>query len=188
MSRGAVIRRWPKTADAAALTARETLQRALGLGKQVRDVARSEVFAFTWEGEARGAVAALEGLARDTNLVLNPNKHHRELVEGDAPLHPRGTAWVLVFEPGQGRDLGAVINRRRLLPFALSGVRSALLWELDLDGDPMQVRAAVEAAAVTRDRKHGLLANPHYQLCRILDTAPTAKSVQDALAQGDPDS
>ena len=69
MTRGAVIRRWPKTADAAAITARETLQHALGLGKKVREVSRSEVFAFTWESEAPGATAALEALARDTNLA-----------------------------------------------------------------------------------------------------------------------
>ena len=41
----AVIRLWLKVMDPTALTARETLQRALGYGRRVRDVARSEVLA-----------------------------------------------------------------------------------------------------------------------------------------------
>ena len=185
MTGGAVIRRWSKVADATAVTARETLQRALGLGKRVRGVARSEVFSFGWNGVLPAAPAALETLARDTNLILNPNKHHRELVHGTEPLHPTGNAWVLVFEPGQGKELGGAINRRRLLPFPLAGVRSAVLWELDLEGDAGQIRAATLLAAETRNRRQGLLANPHFQTCRIMEAVPTAQSVQAALWEGD---
>ena len=59
-------------------TSRETLQRALGYGRSVSDVARSELWAFSWPGsiDARGI---LERLARETNLLLNPNKHFMEM-------------------------------------------------------------------------------------------------------------
>jgi hypothetical protein len=171
---GVVVRRWLKVADPTAVTARETLQRALGRGREVTEVHRSEVTALTWGGNPPGAFGEVETLTGSTNLLLNPNKHFHEIVEGKGGFHLRGNAWVMVSDPDQGSALGSTLARRRLLPFSLERVRSATLWELTLEGDEATRPAKVREIAVSRRRDTGLLGNPHSEDIVVFDTAPDA--------------
>ena len=77
----AVVRRWLKVPDPTALTAKDTLVRVLGFQGVLEDLERSEVLAFRWES-AVAARRLLERLARETNLLQNPNKHHFEIAVG----------------------------------------------------------------------------------------------------------
>lgn len=182
MSGGGVLRRWLKVADPTALTARETLQRGLAYGRRIADIRRSDLLAFDWRAEGGAARRALEELARGTNLLLNPNKHHFEIALDEEPIRPRGNAWILVHEPGEGGALGESIRRRGLLPFPLQGTRRGVLWELDIEGEPEEIRRLAAEIAVARERRVGLLANPEYQAAEVLETPPQARRVLELLA------
>jgi hypothetical protein len=175
----AVMRIWLKVADPTALTARETLQRALGFGRVVEEVARSEILAFHWpNGDPR---TALDRLAVETNLLVNPNKHRWEIaLEGD-PLRPRGNAWVLVHQPGEGSALGRVLAERRLVSGAAPGTRRGVLWELTLAEGTEDPRRVLDSLAVARARKEGLLANPEVESASLFLDPPTGRDVAGIL-------
>ena len=175
----AALRLWLKVADPTALTARETLQRALGYGRLLRNVGRSEIWAFRWE-EAVEARTILSRLARETNLFANPNKHHLEIAEGREALSPPGNAWVLTWREGEGRRREETLRRHRLLGSAPE-IRRGVLWELDVDLPEPERLATVEEIAVTRERKRGLLANPHMERAVVLAAPPEAEAVAAML-------
>lgn len=177
----AVVRLWLKVNDPTALTAHETLQRAMGYGRTVAGVGRSEVWSFRWP-DAVEAAPILERLARETNLLLNPNKHRMEIAVGAGALSPRGNAWVLVWTAGEGRDLEETLRRHRLLSGAMPVVRKGTLWELDLAGAPAARARLAEEIAVARERGRGLLANPHVADVRIFGEPPAASAVVRALS------
>jgi hypothetical protein len=179
----AAVRLWLKVADATALTACEALQRALGYGRAVRSVRRSDLWAFRWSAPVEAA-EVLGRLARETNLLLNPNKHHLEIRVGEAKLEPRGNVWVLVATPGDGTELEETLVRHRLAGGTAPRVRRGTLWELDLDADPPErIRLAGEIA-VTRSRTSGLLANPHVEDAVVLAEPPSAARVVASLLAG----
>ena len=180
----AVVRLWLKVADATALTAREALQRALGYGRTVRAVSRSELWAFRWEmpTEARPVLARL---ARDTNLLLNPNKHHMEIVTGPERLSPRGNVWVLVSTAGDGAEMEETLVRHHLVGGAAPRVRRGTLWELDLDAPAEDLRRLAEEIAVTRSRTAGLLANLQVEDAAVFETAPAAAEIVARLLAAD---
>ncbi len=174
----ALVRRWLKVMDPTALTARETLQRALAYGRAIQDVQRSELFSFTWENE-RDARKILMGLANSTNLLQNPNKHFFEIAWGAEVIRPRGNIWVLVFTPGQGKGLTETLVRHGLVTKPAPEVRRGVLWELTLE---VEGRAAMAGEiAVATHHKSGLLANPHVEDVVLFDRPPTAEAVTDAL-------
>ncbi len=177
----AVIRLWLKVMDPTALTARETLQRALGYGRRVRDVARSEVLAFRWNENA-DAPALLLKLAENTNLLQNPNKHRYEIAIGDEPLAPRGNVWVLVSTPGAGSGMEATLARHHLVGGVIPQVRRGELWELDLDAADADLTNLAEEIAITRERKKGLFANPHVEDATVFSRPPTARDLVRELA------
>lgn len=177
----AVVRLWLKVNDPTALTALETLQRALGYGRGVAGVSRSEVWGFRWL-ETIDPAPVLERLARETNLLQNPNKHRMEIAVGPGALAPRGNVWVLVWTAGEGSDLEETLRRHRLLSGSVPAVRRGTLWELDLAGGPAERARLAEEIAVTRERGRGLLANPHVADLRIFGAPPDAASVVRALA------
>ena len=177
----AVLRRWLKVPDPTALTARDTLQRLLGFADVLRDIERSEVFAFRWDG-AVDARAILERLARDTNLLQNPNKHFFEIAVGSETLHPRGNVWVLTHEAGNGADMGSVLARRRLVEGDVPQVARGVLWELTGPEDRGRRSRMAASIAETRERRAGLLANPHLENLTIFDEAPPATEMADAFA------
>ncbi len=176
----AVVRLWLKVNDPTALTAHETLQRALGYGRVVAGVGRSEVWGFRWTGAADPA-PVLERLARETNLLLNPNKHRMEIAVADGALAPRGNVWALVWTQGEGSDLEETLRRHRLLAGELPQVRRGTLWELDLACPPEDRVRLAEEIAVARERSRGLLANPHVSGTRVFAEPPTAAAVVLAL-------
>jgi len=177
----AVLRRWLKVPDPTALTAKDTLQRLLGFADVLRDLERSEVFAFRWE-DAMPARAILERLARDTNLLQNPNKHFFEIAVGSETLHPRGNVWVLTHEAGNGADIGSVLTRRRLVEGEAPQVARGVLWELTGPDDRGRSSRMAAEIAETRERRVGLLANPHLENLTIFDTAPAATEMAEAFA------
>lgn len=177
----AVVRLWLKVNDPTALTAHETLQRALGYGRTVAGVSRSEVWGFRWP-ETIDAAPVLERLARETNLLLNPNKHRMEIAVGASALSPRGNVWVLVWTVGEGRDLEETLRRHRLLTGSVPAVRKGTLWELDLAGAPAERARLAEEIAIARERGRGLLANPHVSDVRIFGEPPNAASVVHSLS------
>ncbi len=177
----AVLRRWLKVPDPTALTAKDTLQRLLGFADVLRDVERSEVFAFRWEGSAP-ARAVLERLARDTNLLQNPNKHFFEIAVGAETLHPRGNVWVLTHEAGTGAEMGSVLARRRLVGGEPPQVARGVLWELTGPADPGRLSRMAAEIAETRQRRAGLLANPHLEDVTIFEAAPAAAAMAEAFA------
>jgi hypothetical protein len=177
----AVVRLWLKVNDPTALTAHETLQRALGYGRAVAGVSRSEVWGFRWR-EAVDPMPVLERLARETNLLLNPNKHRMEIAVGGGALAPRGNVWVLVWTAGEGSGLEETLRRHRLLSGGVPVARRGTLWELDLAGPPAERAGLAEEIAVARERGRGLLANPHVADVRIFGVPPDAASVVGALA------
>lgn len=177
----AAVRTWLKVMDPTSLTARETLVRTLGYGDRVRDIQRSVVWAFRWEGTV-DAEALLTRLAAVTNLIRNPNKHHLEIVTGDARLHPRGNVWVLVHTGDEGRELQDALSRHRLLSGEVPAVRRGTLWELQLAAGEDRT-ATAEEIAVTRARKRGLLANPHVDTVHVLAEPPGAGDLARLLAE-----
>ncbi len=176
----AVVRLWLKVNDPTALTTHETLQRALGYGRTVAGVGRSEVWGFRW-GESVEAAPILERLARETNLLLNPNKHRMEIAVGTGVLSPRGNVWVLVWTAGEGRDLEETLRRHGLVSGSMPAVRKGTLWELDLAGVGAERARLAEEIAVARERGRGLLANPHVADVRIFGDPPDAAAVVRAL-------
>jgi phosphoribosylformylglycinamidine (FGAM) synthase PurS component len=177
----AVVRLWLKVMDATALTARETMQRSLGYGRRVRNVARSEVLAFRWE-ENVDAPGMLGKLAENTNLLQNPNKHRYEIATGAEPLSPRGNVWVLVSTPGAGSGMESTLARHHLVGGEIPQVRRGELWELDLDAENTELVNLAEEIAITRERKKGLLANPHVEDVTVFSNPPTAEDLIRELA------
>jgi phosphoribosylformylglycinamidine (FGAM) synthase PurS component len=177
----AVLRRWLKVPDPTALTARDTLQRLLGFEDVLRDLERSEVFAFRWE-DAVPARAVLERLARQTNLLQNPNKHFFEIAVGAETLHPRGNVWVLTHEAGNGAEIGSVLARRRLVDGEPPQVARGVLWELTGPDDRARRSRMAAEIAETRARRAGLLANPHLEDITLFDEAPAAMVMAEAFA------
>ena len=176
----AVARRWLKVVDPTALTARETLRHALGYGKTVTGVSRSEVIAFLWTGTV-DAREVLDRLVHDTNLLQNPNKHHLEIAVGTESLRPRGNAWVLVSREGDGASLGETLLRRRLVRGDAPETARGTLWELSLEGTPEERHRLARAMAVTRGRASGLLSNPHVEDATVFEAAPSAEELVAAL-------
>jgi len=177
----AVVRLWLKVADATALTARETLQRGLGYGRAVGDIARSDLWVFRWRGTVEPR-SLLGPLTLDTNLLQNPNKHQVEIAVEDERLTPRGSVWVLVSTPGQGQGMEETLVRHRLVRGKIPAVRRARLWELTLEGDPEVRRRLAEEITVVRSRKQGLLANPHVEDWRVFTEPPSAGGIAGAIA------
>jgi len=179
----AVVRRWLKVADATAMTTRETLQRALSYGRTVRDLTRSEIVAFQSPASQESLEDGLAVLSRETNMILNPNKHFMQIAAGEDILSARGNVCVLVTEAGRGGSLAEVITRRRLPGHPVSATWMGTLWELDLDtGDPYAL--ALEMA-LGRERKKGLLANPHVHTVCVLGGTPTAAQTANALRRAE---
>ena len=172
-----VLRSWLKVADLTALSAEDAVRRVLGFGDTVRGLYRSEVWAFEFLEGADGP-QTLERLARETNLLVNPNKHAHEIAGGES-LHPRGNAWVLAARPGDGSDLAETLERHRLVSPA-PAVHRGVLWELDLAPDTDR-RQVLEELAVARERRRGLLTNPHMEDATLFLDPPTGVSLAGAM-------
>ncbi len=175
------LRAWLKVADPTAYTALDALRRALGYGDRVRGLIRSEIWCLGFsQASAEAARGTVERLARETNLLVNPNKHAWETVSDAQALSPRGTGWILVSVPGAGAGLSETLTRHDLVGGDPPRSARATLWELDLlpEGD---AGSLLEEMAVVRDRGHGLLANPHVENAVTFVRPPSAEDLARAL-------
>lgn len=177
----AVVRTWLRVADPTALTAREALRAMRVPGGRIEDVARSWIWTFAWSEPAE-ARPLLERLARETNLLVNPNKHAWTIATGEASLPPRGDAWVLVHQDGEGEELGETLKRRRVPGFPPAATRRGTLWELRIAGSEAERREALESVAVARSREAGLFANPEIDAAHLFLSPPGAQELIGALA------
>ena len=176
---GLMVRRWLKVVDPTAITARETLQRALAYGRAMEAVHRSEVLLLQWGG--KGSRGPVEALANKTNLFYNPNKHFVEFAQGSEQLSPPGNVWVLVATPGDGASLAATVKRRSLLQFPIDLACRGTLWALTIDADESARRKMAEEIATTEARHRGLLGNPHFQFTKVFMEKPKAAQLAEAM-------
>jgi hypothetical protein len=150
--------------DLAALTAEETVRKRVPGGERLVRLDRADLWEFAYDGGAEFR-SRLEGLVRDSNIFVNPNKHLFRFADD----YRSGWTEECVLVAVRGReDLdGAVaeetLRSRHRLP-GLEGVRYAALWILRFDGvSGAEALALAESLSVTRGPRGGLLVNPHYQ-------------------------
>jgi hypothetical protein len=80
--------------------------------------------------------------------------------------------WV---RDGDGRDAAALAYFRQRVTPRLADLGCGILYRLWLrEPDPEAARRLALQLAVTRSRRAGLLANPHYQTVEVLEIVPPA--------------
>jgi hypothetical protein len=117
---------------------------------------------------------------------VNTNRDVAAWLEGPRPYPTAAPAtghavdiWV---RDGDGADAAALgWFRAQALP-ELRGVRRGILWRLWLPARaPAAARALALDIAATRNRHHGLLANPHSQSATILDVVPGPEAAKEPV-------
>ncbi len=147
-------------ATSALAVARERLEAGRGLAS----LRRFRVFEIA--GSELGASAIAERL-HGSSQFYNPAKERctlRAAAEEQPPAAPE-EALVLVFERGGARRTGAERWWRHASGERVE-VREGVVWALGFGPGGEPAARATELAA-TRDRAHGLFANPHFQECRV---------------------
>jgi hypothetical protein len=129
------------------------------------------------DGATADARRALERAACRAGRFVNLNRDACAWVDGPRPYPLEGPArgyaadvWV---REGDGRDAAALEYFRRAGVSSLQGLERGILWRLLLlEPDAVAARRLAEDIAVTRARRHGLLANPHSQTHVLLHVLP----------------
>jgi hypothetical protein len=145
--------------DPEAVSALEIARRRVAGGRRLRSLRRIRLFELTGSLPSQAKLADL--LHRSTQFY-NP---HKELctvrMRGGALPATDATTWVaLVTERDGGRRAAAERWWRHETGENIE-VREAVAWVQTFDG-PVD-EAAAEELTVLRDRRHGLLCNPHAQ-------------------------
>jgi hypothetical protein len=154
--------------DPEASSALAVARRRLPAAAQLQSLRRVRVF------ELRGPLPAREvqsDLLHRSTRFYNPNKERCTLRVANsdaAPVLP-GERVVLVTERGAGRNAAAERWWRHETGKNIE-VREGTAWILGFERDAPAARRA-EELAVLRDRRNGLLANPHAQEVRFADSA-----------------
>jgi len=110
------------------------------------------------------APAEIEALLHRSIQFYNPHKEAcvvRMAAEDEVPL-AAGERAVLVFDRGEERRAGAERWWRQETGKTVE-VREGVVWMLGFDASVRDPEAALEDLTVVRDRRHGLLCNPHAQ-------------------------
>jgi len=155
--------------DPEATSALAAAREHLDAGSALVGMRRFRVFELAGALPA-GAVVA-EHLHGSTQFY-NPAKERCVVRAGEddpSPFAPE-EALVLVMERGDERRPGAERWWRHETGSRVE-VREGVVWALRFAAGTDSGRCA-EDLAVTRDREHGLLANPHSQDCRIVAAGP----------------
>jgi len=76
----------------------------------------------------------------------------------------------------------STLARHHLVGGEIPQVRRGELWELDLDVENPELAKLAEEIAITRERKKGLLANPHVEDVTVFSNPPAAEDLIRELA------
>jgi hypothetical protein len=149
------------TDDPEAVSALAVARAHLPAGRALRSLRRLRLF------ELCGALperAALEALLHRSIQFYNPHKERCtvRLAAGEPAPLVADEQVVLVFDRGDERRAGAERWWRHETDKAIE-VREGVAWVLGFEPAVRDAGAAAEELAVLRDRRHGLLCNPHAQ-------------------------
>jgi len=163
----AVAQAWiePVNDDPEAVSALAVARAHLSGGRTLRSLRRLRLIELSGALPAR---AGLEGLLHRSIQFYNPNKERcvvRMAAAEAAPLDEREQV-VLVFERGEERRGGAERWWRHETGRDIE-VREGVAWVVGFEPLETDPAGAVAELAVLRDRRHGLLCNPHAQEHRI---------------------
>ena len=153
------------TADPEAVSALAVARAHLPSGRTLRSLRRLRLF------ELSGALpprAGLESLIHRSIQFYNPHKERcavRVAAADPAPVTAEECV-VLVFERGEERRSGAEQWWRHETGGEVV-VREGVAWALRFEPGVRDAMATAEELAVLRDRRHGLLCNPHAQEHRV---------------------
>ena len=161
--------------DPAAATCEHALRDLLGLA--LAGVERAELWRFdagpVGEAERAGLCDRLARAASFSGRYVNPNRDRARWLAGPRPYDrgacARGCAVDVWVRDGDGEDAEALHYFRTQAHSGLVQVWRGTLWRLYLPVvDPLAAREQALEIAVTRARRHGLLANPHAQTAVVL--------------------
>jgi hypothetical protein len=165
--------------DPEAVSALAVARAHLDVGRSLVNLRRMRVIEVT--GPLPAADELRELLHRSSQFYNPHNERcHLRIAEADAPPLDADERAVLVTERGEERRAGAERWWKHETG-AVVEVREGVAWAMRFDLPAKQVAAAVESLALLRDRRTGLLCNPHAQDVGIAGTkvplpwlAPTA--------------
>lgn len=157
-----------KAADPEAVSALAVARAHLEAGRTLENLRRLRVI------ELSGALPdrdALGELLHRSSQFYNPHKERcvLRLLESDPPPLSTGERAVLVTERGEERRPGAERWWRHETGATVE-VREGVAWVMRFALPAAKSAAAAEGLAMLRDRRHGLLCNPHAQDLAIAGT------------------
>jgi len=153
------------TADPEAVSALAVARAHLPAGRALRSLRRLRLFELSGPLPPR---AGVEDLLHRSIQFYNPHKERcavRAAPSERAPVASDERA-VLVFDRGEERRGGAERWWRHETGQEVV-VREGVAWVLGFEPAVRDTAAAVDELAVLRDRRHGLLCNPHAQEHRV---------------------
>ena len=165
--------------DPAAETCAHALRDLLGIA--VWGVERADLWRFDAgplaEPDRARICERLAGAASRAGRYVNLNRDIARWQSGPRPYasdRPAGGTAVDVWvRDGDGADPVALRYFRAQAHAGLQQVWRGTLWRLYLpEPDPGVARTQALEIALTRDRRHGLLANPHAQTALVLHVVP----------------
>jgi len=170
-----VVQAWIelRSADPEAVSALAVARAHLPAGRSLTSLRRLRLFELSGPLPLR---AGIEKLLQGSIQFYNPHKERCAVRanEADPPPVAAGEQVVLVYERGEERRGAAERWWRHQTGRAIE-VREGVAWVLGLAPDVTDPAALAEELTVLRDRRHGLLCNPHAQEYRIAsDAVPLA--------------
>lgn len=166
---------WLKIPDVTSITARRTLQGAMGYGAALGELERADWWRLDMDVADEAAALALgRELAEQTNVFVNPNKHKFGVAAAACTRSPRHGLLPVGILTGFRDDakaalaLGALQGR---LGYGdrVRGLELGTLWTFWLrTTDAAEARRLAERMTLTADRHSGLLVNPHSMWWRAL--------------------
>ena len=150
--------------DLAARTAEETIRGRIEGGEHLERLGREELWEFTFRAGS-GCEKRIRKLTEESNLFVNPNKHHHRFT-ADVLSGREGGGYLLRVHNRDDLD-GDVAFDTLVNQYDCEGlerVRFGTVWVIHVSAVKGERAAALtERFAVTRGPRDGLLVNPHYQ-------------------------
>jgi hypothetical protein len=153
--------------DPEATSALAVARAHLPAGRALKSLRRMRLFELTGPLPPR---AILEGLLHRSIQFYNPHKERcvvRASAADAAPLAADERV-VLVFDRGEERRAGAERWWRHETGRDIE-VREGTAWAMSFEPQETDPAGATAELAVVRDRRHGLLCNPHAQDHRVAE-------------------